>query len=148
MPIQKLEFGSIVGNVADDCRFVVAGSGAKNALAITCSYESAVIGVGGGITHPAFDDPTFYGRILVCEGDSLAAVPVDIDTYIPQKTYLDLALHTTGPFTFLFPLQSLQGNVQTSLGGVLVVVLARAFTKNNTETFRGRISIAGQTILP
>lgn len=142
--LTRVEFGTGVGPVDGDVRFIIPGNGAKNALAITISYESLL----ANGTRPAFQDTTFYGRLLVAEGNSFPDTPVDLNTPIEQQTYLDLAIPGLGPYTFLFPLTSLQGSVQTSQGGILAVVLGRAFTAVGGQTFRGRISVAGQTLLP
>jgi hypothetical protein len=145
MGVTVKEFGSVLGNVNQDVRFVIGGSGRKSALAITCSYESAVL-FGGGVVHPAFDTTTFYGRLLVIEGLVFPETEIDLDTVIEGRPYLDLAISSLGPHTFFFPIAQLEGNLQTSRGGTLAIVLARATTAVFGQTFRGRISVAGQTI--
>lgn len=142
------EFGNLRGEDNRDIRFSIAGSGKKSGLAIIASYERS--------NFTAFTDASFYGRLVVLEGlpvgnERLAGAPVavpgeiDLGTILEGRILVDVALHTLGPFVFFYPLASLEGGTGTSQGGTLTVILGRAFTTVLGDTFRGRLTVAGQT---
>jgi hypothetical protein len=142
-----------------DLRIQIGGPGRKNALLVTLSYRNSAIA-------SAFDDSTFYGRLVIFEGIDAVdqAQQYLVTTPIALKILLDVDVHTAGVQTFLLPLTNLEGNPQTSEGGILNVILCAAQDKNSVITlvtptapenggnitagtrFIGKLSIGGQTL--
>ena len=153
------QFAAQQSGAGQDLRVQIGGPGRKNALLVTLSYRNATVAA-------AFDDPTFYGRLVIFEGiDSVdPAQQYLVTTPVALKTLLDVDIHTVGVQTFLLPLTNLEGNPQTSEGGILNVVLCAAQDKNSVITlivpaspanggnitagtkFVGKLSIGGQTL--
>ncbi len=153
------QFTSQQSQPGKDLRIQIGGPGRKNALLVTLSYRNSAIAA-------AFDDPTFYGRLVIFEGiDAVANVnQYLVTTPVVLKILLDVDIHFAGVQTFLLPLTNLEGNPQTSEGGILNVVLCAAQDKNSVitlavagdpsaggnitagTTFIGKLSIGGQTL--
>lgn len=142
------QYGAFVGKSDEDLRVEIAGPDRKNALLILASYSKTPPAV--GVTPVAFDEPTFWGRLVVFEG----ICPIDTGTQVildtsfdGLKLLLDVDLHTTGPHTFFPPLTQLEGNIQSSAGGTLNVILARARTNIGGQTFIPKLTIGGQIVI-
>lgn len=158
MSAPRKQFTAQQSEPGNDLRIQIGGPGRKNALLVTLSYREQA--------EAAFDDPTFYGRLVIFEGIDAVDQSQQYLTTTPivLKILLDADIHTAGVQTFLLPLTNLEGNPQTSEGGILNVVLCAAQDKNSTITlavpadpsaggnitagtkFIGKLSIGGQTL--
>lgn len=159
MSAPRKQFTAQQSEAGKDLRIQIGGPGRKNALLVTLSYRNSA-------NAAAFDDPTFYGRLIIFEGiDGVdTSQQYLLTTPIPLKILLDADIHSAGVQTFLLPLTNLEGNPQTSEGGILNVVLCAAQDKNSVITlatagdpanggnitggtkFIGKMSIGGQTL--
>lgn len=139
---QSKDFGSVIGQVGEDLRIQVGAKGRKNLLSIVTSYHR------DGFLAP--DAATFYGRLIVVEGNVPALPEVTPATNLQAtgpRVLFDVTFHDLGPHTFFFPLAQLEGNVQTDFGGILTIILAAGQDTPNGLDYVGKLNAAGQTIL-
>lgn len=145
----------------DDIRFVIKGSGAKDALTIIASYrpfEAQIVGSGittpGAIPAQAINESTFYGRLLILDGEIPSAITLNCTSVVTgPRILMDVDLHSFGPLQILFPLVVSEGAPRTSPGGTLTVVLCRGTNIANAgrpgvrDFFTGKLNVSGQSFL-
>lgn len=160
MPAVSSQFGFLEAS-DDDVRFVIRGSGAKDALTIIASYrptETSLVGVTlltPGVPPPlSINESTFYGRLLILDGE-LPLNPILSCTSVIKgpRILLDVDLHSFGPLQILFPLVVSEGAPRTSPGGTLSVILCRGTNLANVgmpsvrDFFTGKLNVSGQSFL-
>jgi hypothetical protein len=155
MPVTFKRFGAFKGVADQDLRITISGPARKNALEVIASYELVPTAPAYPPVYAAFQETTFWGRILAFEGTpDTIGIPsnqeVVLNTAINDlqpSLFLDHALHSIGPHTFLLPLAQLEGNIQSSQGGTLTIILSRAYTAVVGQLFIPHLTVGGQTVL-
>jgi hypothetical protein len=144
MSVTYRDYGAALGKSNQDLRVTIKGPGAKNTLLVTASYART-----GRGAFSTLNPSSFYGRLIVLAGE----VPIfteldsnsDLQNIYGPNVLFDADMTSMGPFVFIPPLTDLEGNVRTSQGGSVSIVLCRAFTDNILDLFIPKLNVSGQT---
>jgi hypothetical protein len=139
-------YGAITGAGGGDARVQIGGKGRKNVLAITASYQNAVIAAPGA---------GFQGRLAIVEGQ---IDPLTTSNFIPAppdfgvnsnlsqfgKILFDVRFSAVGPHVFFLPIAQQEGSPQSDEDSTVNVILCIG-QDGAAGVYIPVLSVSGQT---
>lgn len=131
-------FGTVKGgpNGGDDVRAILTQPGQKSTLAIIASFEKVD-------KTTAYDGPTFWAKLYVF--NSAVRTQNILSSSNPYKlgiVVFEVALQSVGPHTIFYPIEELQGAVESSPDGHMTILLSVG-TDKNAATFIPILNVSG-----
>lgn len=147
MSVALTRYGSLSGGAGEDARIQIGGKGRKNILAVTASYQNAVVAA------PA---ASFQGRLVIVDGQidplttsSFVPIPpnfaVNTNFSVFGKVLFDVRFSGVGPHIFFMPIAQQEGSPQSDEDSTINIILCigqDAVAGNYIPV----LSVSGQTV--